>query len=123
MDPITKNLKSIIIVGGFFFVSLVAYLIINTMEARKKEVEFINREMSGVLNGVKDLSRGTYTLIIRQHQTNRIFEYDLNIGKFIKENDIKVNDSLSKASNNGVITFYKKNGRGIYEKCCLIEYY
>ena len=82
----------------------------------------MSRQLNGILVEVKDIRHGTSTLTIKQHQTGELFEYDLQIGKFIRENNIRERDSISKEANSGIVIFYKADEDGVYAKCCEVQY-
>jgi signal transduction histidine kinase len=119
-----KNVRIVLLACACLLVFFVGgiLLIVSTYTTRKKELDLIDRELSGVLIEVKDLQRGNYSLTIKQYKTNEIFEYDLQISKFIKEYSIKVNDSISKMAGGHEFYFYRKRN-GLYEKIGELYYY
>lgn len=116
-------IKIIFIASVLLLVYTITSLVINTNESMKKTADFMSRPFSGILVEVKGMGRGSSTLTIMQHQTGEIFEYDLTIGKFIRENNIGARDSISKEAHSGVVIFYKADERGVYAKCCELRYY
>jgi hypothetical protein len=123
MNPSQNPIKILFIASVLLLVFTVTSLIINTNQAMKKTTAFMKRELSGVLVAVKDVHRGTSALTIKEHRTGELFEYDLEVSKFLRENDIGERDSISKDANSGKIIFYKVNERGVYAKCCELQYY
>jgi hypothetical protein len=103
-------------------ISFTIWVIIPTIDAQKREDDLIKREISGVLIKVKDLNRGSYSILIKENKTGTELEYDLHMSRFIKENNIQVNDSISKEGGSHTLNFFKKKN-GIYEKCCDLYYY
>jgi len=122
MTPSQNPIKILFIASVLLLVYTITSLIINTNRAMEKTADFMSRKFSGVLVEVKGLRRGSSTLAIKQYQTGEIFEYELDIGKFIHENNIGARDSISKEAHSGVVTFYKADEHGVYAKCCELQY-
>jgi hypothetical protein len=102
-------------------ISMLTWAIVSGVDRSNQENDLIKREISGILVTVKDLQHGDYTIRIKQHNTGKEMEYYLQISRFIKENNIQVNDSISKEANSHTLNFYRKKD-GIYEKYCDLYY-
>jgi hypothetical protein len=122
MKPSQNPIKILFIASVLLLVFTVTSLIINTNQAMEKTANFMKRELSGVLVAVKDIHRGSSSVTIKQHPTGELLEYNLEISKFLRENGIRERDSISKNANSGIIIFYKADERGVYAKCCELEY-
>ena len=118
-----KHRKIFMISIATVFVAIVIFFMVKTSRIKQRRQDFLSRGLTGVIIDIEDHFRGNYSLTIRQHQTKRNFVYDLQIGKFLKDNNIMVNDSISKVQNDGTVIFYKKGKSGNYEYCCNIKYY
>src|SRR5690242_20643722 len=99
MNPSQNPIKILFIASVLLLVFTVTSLIISTNQAMEKTTAFMKRELSGVLVVVKDVHHGTSALTIKEYRTGELFEYDLEVGKFLRENDIGERDSISKDAN------------------------
>src|SRR5687767_8415090 len=110
LDLNTYILTGLIAIG---LIALFSWIIFSAIDRAEQEDDLIKREISGILITVKDLQRGNYILRIKQHETGEELEYHLQISRFMKENNIQVNDSISKDANSHTLNFFKKK-HGIY---------
>lgn len=114
--------KSIILISIFFALILIGSIIFiaNNQIRHNKELKlFISKGIYGSITKLNDLSRGTYSIEIKQD--NFIYETpSLPIAWEIKEYNIQVGDSISKEANSKAITFYKVKNSS-YKKCCEYE--
>ena len=104
------------------FIGFVSFLIFRTSKAKQAERDFIGRNLTGKIIGLKDRFRGNYKLTIEEYQAKKMFEYTLQISWFVKENNISIGDSINKSSH-GTTKFYKKGMQGHFEYCCELQYY
>ncbi|MBS1508655.1 MAG: hypothetical protein JSS79_18615 [Bacteroidetes bacterium] len=98
--------------GGVLVLS-VAFLFVTTLfKQLKLEADYESRAFHGRLVGLQYTGRDQYVLTIKQDNGDTL-SYPLHITWFIKENNIQVNDSLSKGSDTYAMRFYKKQN-GVY---------
>jgi len=109
-------MKRIVISGGIFGAILI-FVLVNLGKKRmfffKEEEEFIKSEINGIIINLRDQQHGEFRFTIRQSTTKEMVAYSLSVGKFVKENGIQEQDSISKGANSHVIYFYKKKWKAI----------
>lgn len=75
---------------------------------------FQNENINGIIIHLNDLSRGTYSLKIKDEGI--VYETpSLPIAFEVEKFNIEIGDSLFKDSNNSTLTFYKKK-KGIFKE-------
>ena len=112
----------LIVLGSVIVLFFLGWTVISFVKGETQTRDFIEREIGGILVGLDNSGKGEYNLTIRQHKTRQEIKYYLFLSPFIEENNIQVNDSISKVANGHTINFYKKQN-GTYEKCCNLYYY
>lgn len=83
--------------------------------------QFLKTDVQGIIIKLDDLTRGSFSIEIRDNNNNYILP-ELPIAFAVKKYNVKVGDSLSKHANSKFITVYKLNNR-IYEERCVLELY
>jgi len=79
-----------------------------------------SKEINGIILDNGHPNRGYSNFTVNDAISNSKLFYTLAITWFYEENNIQVNDSVSKTANSKIITFYKlKNS--VYEECCEYE--
>ena len=74
-----------------------------------QEREFLRRELSGPIVKLEDITHGKFYFYIKDYKTKDTVRYALrSMSKFLKDNNIREGDSLSKEANSRLIWFYKK---------------
>ena len=86
------------------------------------EKDFIKSDLHGKIEKLKDGQHDVFDITVKQHHPDTTLNFLLFIGRFIKENDIRVNDSIYKSANSHSIFFYKKRA-GIYQKPVELYYH
>lgn len=92
----------------------------NEIESKANLKRIVGEEVNGIIQESEENNRGFKSFTIRDNHTKSKRKLNLHITWFYEENNIQVNDSVSKTANSKIITFYKlKNG--VYEECCEYE--
>lgn len=102
-----------------FFIAIlcaVVFLRNKYSEARAAENTIISMKIEGVIVYSKDISRGTQYFEILNRKDS-IVKCTLHVSSFFKENNIGLNDSISKEGNSEIMLFYKYSSSG-YRRCC-----
>jgi hypothetical protein len=107
---------------GTIVIIFVAFFGRGTLKFYQQEDKFIESEVHGVIVRIKDYERGRFGLTIGRSETKDTIEYSIYIGKFMKENRIKVRDSISKEANSHTVYFFMKRD-SLFEKPIELYYY
>lgn len=124
LKDFTKSTNGKILVGLLLIlgVLLVGWIGASIYNDTKQSDDLIKREINGILISSKDIAHGKYALVIKQHETGEGIKYDLSVSRFFRDNNIQVGDSISKAADSHIISFFKKKGKTYY-KCCELYWY
>jgi hypothetical protein len=105
----------------------VALVIVLWILSRKRidffiqEDDFFRSEINGVLLKVEDQTHGEFKLSIRESRDGKVTDYSLSMGKFILDNNIRANDSISKDARSHIVGFYRKENKK-YKKISELYY-
>ena len=114
-----RNYTLFIICG--LLVTLIIYSYYSTMiKFENMENAIIKAEINGLLINVKNVNKGNYYIEIKDSKTKIVYPCDLPLASFVSENNIQLNDSISKEAKNDSLTFYRKV-ENKYQPCCIYE--
>jgi hypothetical protein len=116
--------KYLLILIYLSFIAFVLYVIIISIKGysqEKDELEIIYHDsFNGKIIRSEKSTRGFQYFDVLDNETGRIDSFFLHADYFFEENNIKINDSVSKMPESRVITFFKETN-GKYVKCCDYE--
>ena len=119
---VKRPIYALAILASMIAIVMIIRLVKKRFEFFQQEQAFIEKEIHGVIIKISDSQRGEYSLQIKESATGSLVQYSLSISDFLKENNIQINDSLSKGPNSHDVLFYKHQN-GSYGDPISLYYY
>lgn len=111
----TKYIISLIVVLLIGVIIAFLYFRKNYFHNKKETNALIRKEVSGQINMLENINRGSYNLKIGDYKIN-----SLPIAYEVEKYNIQLGDSVRKEANSRIMIFYK-NTNGSFEKYCEYE--